>query len=93
MRVGNYLQLMLQQKLIKGESNKLTIDQELTAIHWAIKHFRPYVYGKHFLVFTDHRPLSYLFSMKLHLEEYDFTVEYLKQPRYDQTKLINLPFL
>lgn len=72
----------------KGESNKSTIEQELTAIHWAITHFRPYIYGQHFLVRTDHRPLSYLFSMKnpsskltrmrLDLEEYDFTVEYLR---------------
>lgn len=72
----------------KGESNKSTTEQELAAIHWAIQHFRPYVYGTHFLVKTDHRPLSYLFSlrnpsskltrMRLDLEEYDFTVEYLK---------------
>lgn len=72
----------------KGESNKSTIEQELTAIHWAITHFRPYIYGNHFLVRTDHRPLSYLFSMKnpssrltrmrLDLEEYNFTVEYLR---------------
>lgn len=72
----------------QGESNKSTTEQELTAIHWAINHFRPYIYGKHFMVKSDHRPLSYLFSMKnpsskltrmrLDLEEYDFTVEYLK---------------
>jgi len=72
----------------KGESNKSTIEQELTAIHWAIVHFRPYLYGKKFLVRTDHRPLTYLFSMKnpsskltrirLDLEEYDFEVEYLR---------------
>ena len=34
----------------KGESNKSTIERELTAIRWAITHFRPYVYGKYFLV-------------------------------------------
>ena len=72
----------------KGESNKSTIEQELTAIHWAIMHFRPYLYGTHFLVKTDHRPLTYLFSMKnpsskltrirLDLEEFDFVVEYLR---------------
>lgn len=72
----------------KGESNKSTTEQELTAIHWAITHFRPYIYGRHFTVKTDHRPLTYLFSMtnpsskltrmRLELEEYDFTVEYLK---------------
>lgn len=71
-----------------GESNKSTTEQELIAIHWAIQYFRPYIYGTHFLVKTDHKPLSYLFSLKnpsskltrirLDLEEYDFTVEFLK---------------
>jgi hypothetical protein len=72
----------------KGESNKNTTEQELAAIHWAINYFRPYIYGKHFVVKTHHRPLTYLFSMRnptskltrmrLDLEEYEFTVEYLK---------------
>ena len=72
----------------KGENNKSTIEEELTVIHGAVTHFKPYIYGKHFLVRTEHRPLSYLFSMKnlsskltgmrLALEEYAFTVEYLK---------------
>jgi len=72
----------------KGESNKSTTEQELSAIHWAINHFKPYIYGRHFTVKTDHRPLTYLFSMvnpsskltrmRLDLEEYEFTVEYLK---------------
>jgi len=34
----------------KGESNKSTTEQELTAI----THFRPYIYGRHFTVKTDH---------------------------------------
>lgn len=72
----------------KGESNKSTIEQELAAIHWAIKYFRPYIYGRKFLIRSDHRPLTYLFSMKdpsskltrmrLDLEEYEFTVEYIR---------------
>jgi len=72
----------------KGESNKCTTEQELAAIHWGILHFRPHIYGNHFTIKTDHRPLIYIFSMinpsskltrmRLELEEYDFTVEYLK---------------
>lgn len=72
----------------KGESNKSTIEQELIAIHWAIMHFRPYLYGRNFLVKTDHRPLVYLFSMKnpssrltrmrVDLEEFVFDVEYVQ---------------
>ena len=72
----------------KGESNKSVIEQELTAIHWAINFFKPYIYGIKFLVKSDHKPLTYLFSMKnpsskltrmrLDLEEFDFEVEYIK---------------
>lgn len=72
----------------KGESHKPTILKELTAIHWAIKYFRCYLYGQKFLVKTDHRPLVYLFSMKdpsskltrirLDLEDFDFDIEYIK---------------
>lgn len=72
----------------KGEQNKVTIEQELIAIHWAIKKFRPYVYGTEFTVRSDHKPLVYLFSLKepssrltrirLDLEEYNFKVTHIK---------------
>lgn len=72
----------------KGESHKSTIEQELTAIHWAVSYFRPYLYGRKFVIKTDHRPLIYLFSMKnpssklirmrWDLEEYDFSIEYIE---------------
>lgn len=72
----------------KGEINKSTIEKELSAIHWAIMHFRPYIFGQKFSVRSDHRPLVYLFSMKdpsskltrmrLDLEEFDFTIEYIQ---------------
>ncbi|KAK9722049.1 Integrase zinc binding domain [Popillia japonica] len=72
----------------KGEANKSTIEKELTAIHWAVNHFRPYLWNQSFLIRSDHRPLVYLFSMKdpsskltrmrLSLEEFNFTVEYIK---------------
>jgi hypothetical protein len=76
------------KKFTKGESNKPTIEQELIAIHFAIRHFRPYVFGTEFLVRSDHRPLIYLFGLKdpsskltrlrLDLEEYNFSVEHIK---------------
>lgn len=53
---------------------------------WAVKHFRPYLYGKKFIIYTDHRPLAWLDSFKepnskltrwkLRLSEYDFNVIY-----------------
>lgn len=36
----------------RGESNKSTIEQELIAMHWAIKHYHPYIFGTQFLVRT-----------------------------------------
>lgn len=76
------------RSLNKAEINYPTIDKELLAIVWSIKHFRPYLYGRRFKIQTDHRPLVYLFSMRdpssrllkfrLQLEEYNFTIEYLK---------------
>lgn len=73
--------------MTKGESRKSTIEKELAAIHWAILYFKPYVYGRHFKIKTDHRPLVYLFSLKnptsklnrmrLEIEEFDFEVVYV----------------
>lgn len=72
----------------KGESNKSVIEQELTAIHWAVQFFKPYIYGTKFLIKSDHKPLTYLFALKnpsskltrmrLDLEEFDFDIEYIK---------------
>lgn len=76
------------RKFTKGESNKSTIEQELSAIHWAVNHFRPYLYGRKFTIRTDHNPLVYLFSLKnpaskltrmrLDLEEFSFDIEHVK---------------
>lgn len=72
----------------KGELNKAIIEKELLAIHFALKTFRHYLYGQKFVVFTDHKPLIYLFKLKnpssklmrikMDLEEFDFTIEYIK---------------
>lgn len=72
----------------KGECNKITMEQELLAIHWAIKYFRPYIYDTFFTVNSDHRSLVYLFSLKdpsskltrirLDLEEHNFEIVHIK---------------
>lgn len=76
------------RNLEKSEINYETIEKELLAIVWACGYFRPYLYGKNFIIQTDHKPLIYLFGMRnpssrllkfrLALEEYDFNVEYIK---------------
>lgn len=40
------------------------IQKELLAIVEAIRAFRPYLYGRFFVLITDHKPLCYLFNMK-----------------------------
>lgn len=74
--------------LNKAEKNYPTIEKELLAMVWGVRHFRPYLYGRKFVVYTDHRPLVYLFSLtdpssrltkfRLALEEYNFDVIYKK---------------
>lgn len=72
--------------LSETEMRYSTIERELLAIIWAVKHFRPYLYGNTFTIFTDHRPLAWLYSLKepnskltrwrLRLQEYDFKIIY-----------------
>lgn len=74
--------------LNKAERNYSTIEKELLAIVWACKHFRPYLYGRRFIIMTDHKPLKWIFSVqdpssrllrwRLKLEEYDYEIQYKK---------------
>ncbi|GJQ75186.1 hypothetical protein Trydic_g9788 [Trypoxylus dichotomus] len=50
--------------LNKAEVNYNTTERELLAIVWAVSNLRPYVYGRHFKIATDHRPLTWLFNVK-----------------------------
>lgn len=72
--------------LSKTEENYSTIEKELLAIVWACKYFRPYLFGNKFTLYTDHRPLQYVFNIKdpssklvrwrLSLEEFDYEIKY-----------------
>lgn len=71
-----------------SEQRYSTIEKELLAIVWACKYFRPYLFGRKFTIYTDHRPLVWLFKLKepnsklirwrLKLEEFNYDVVYRK---------------
>ena len=72
--------------LNKHEENYSTTEKELLSIIWATKYFRPYLYGKKFTIQTDHRPLTWLMSLKdpnsklmrwkIKLDEFNFEIKY-----------------
>jgi hypothetical protein len=69
-----------------AELNYSTVEKECLAIVWACKHFRPYLLGNPFQIWTDHKGLSWIFNVKdpssrllrwrLLLEEYEFEIKY-----------------
>lgn len=68
-----------------------TTEKELLAVVWAVKYFRPYLYGRKFELRTDHQALKWLHTKYLgkdlnprlqrwilSLGEYNIQMEYLK---------------
>jgi len=68
------------------EKRYSTIEKEFLAIVWATKTFRSYLLGRHFTVYTDHKPLKGIANLKDQtsrlarfrhkLSEFDFAIEY-----------------
>ncbi len=68
----------------KAESNYSSYEGECFAVVWAIIHFRPYLYGTNFTLYTDHQPITWLMTNDKHtgklarwaliLQEYEFKV-------------------
>nr|KAF7392449.1 hypothetical protein H0235_017448 [Vespula pensylvanica] len=52
------------RKIRAAKQNYSTIEKKLLAIIYIVNHFRPYLYGTSFRLFTDHNPLIWLNSVK-----------------------------
>jgi hypothetical protein len=61
---GAVLQQFINQKLQPAERKYSTFDRELLAVYRAIKHFRHFVEGHPFSVYTDHKPLTFSLHTK-----------------------------
>ena len=48
------------RKLLSRERAYSSIEKECLALVWGIQTFQSYLYGKHFLLETDHQPLAYI---------------------------------
>lgn len=52
------------RKLSPTEMKYSTFDRELLGIYSAVKHFRHFLEGRNFTIFTDHKPLTYVLNSK-----------------------------
>lgn len=60
--------------------------KEALAVRWAVEKFKPYLYGRKFIIYTDHKALEHIQSVKdstgqlfrwsLFLQDYDFEIRY-----------------
>jgi len=85
MQNGNVI-AYTSRKLKKHEQNYPTHDLEMTAVVFALKILRHYLYGETCEIFSDHKSLQYIFQQKdLNLRQrrwmellndYDCTIQY-----------------
>lgn len=77
----------LSKKLLPREQHFATVQKECYAIVWAIKRLSKYLYGREFVIESDHRALQWLKTMRsenprllrlsLVLQEYKFIVRHI----------------
>lgn len=76
------------RKLKKQQCRYSAYDRELLAIHQAVAHFRGMIEGQRCIVYTDHKPLTFMFSKKPDNESprqaraIDFISQFVEEIRY-----------
>ena len=76
----------LSKRFTSSHQQYSATQKECLAVMLAVTHWRPCIWGRHFVCVTDHRALRYLYSMQatfnmltrwaIALQSYDFTVEH-----------------
>ena len=74
------------KRFTSSQQHYSATQKECLAVVLAVTHWRPYIWGRHFVCVTDHSALRYLYSMQdtsnmltrwaIALQSYDFTVEH-----------------
>lgn len=72
------------RKLLAAERNYTVTEREALAVVAGIKYFQPYVYGRKFIVYTDHNAVRWLMNIReptgrlarwaLQLQQFDFEI-------------------
>jgi hypothetical protein len=65
-RVNNAWQSLafFSKKLNSTQQKYSTYDRELLAAYEAVKYFHHMLEARHFIIFTDHKPITYAFQQK-----------------------------
>jgi len=76
----------ISRTLNSHEKNLDIVEKEALAIFWSITRLRCFLLGREFVVFSDHKPLQFIFNSeksspkvlrwKMQLQEYNFRVEH-----------------
>lgn len=86
-KIGQDLPIAYASRVLNGAETRYSpTERELLALVYAVKHFRPYVYGRRFTLVMDHKPLEWLNSVadptsrlmrwRLKLAEYEYQIKY-----------------
>jgi cleavage and polyadenylation specificity factor subunit 1 len=65
-RVDNAWQPLafFSKKLNPAQHKYSAYDRELLAVYEVVKHFHHMLEARHFIIFTDHKPITYTFQQK-----------------------------